>query len=135
PDAHHLVEADIVDHEGIAFDHLEIGVVGKGRGVVGFYIGELDFTGPQGRDGGGGVFEIAVDEAIDLGPAEAVILVGGDFHILVRHVAAEGEGAGADRLGGPPIAVGYIGDVLVTQRVLGQDHDLSQNREQRAVGL
>ena len=70
--------------------------------VVGLDIGELDLAGPQRRDRRGRVGEIAIDERVELRLAAAIVVVGGEFDILVGDVAGELEGAGADRRGRPP---------------------------------
>ena len=82
------VEADVVDDVAVALDHPEAVVALEGLGVVGLDEGELDLAGLERRDRRGGVGEVAVDERVDLRPAAAIVVEGGELDVLVADVAA-----------------------------------------------
>ncbi len=130
-----MVEADVVDHPGVARYHAEPFVGLEAAGLVRLDVAELDLAGTQRIDAVGRVAEVAVDHAVQLRFALAIGGVGLQLDELVGLVAHEAERAGADRgLRPPRIAVEPLARQRF-QRMPGEHHQLGQHVEQRAVWL
>ncbi|EGE58601.1 hypothetical protein RHECNPAF_2940039 [Rhizobium etli CNPAF512] len=130
PDRRVVVEAEIVDDEGVAFDDAEILIVVEGLQIVGIDVGELDFAGAQCGNRRSRIGEIAVDDLFQRRFAAPVVGVGGKFDILIGDIFAELERPGADRRGRPPAVLGELVCGDLRKRVLRQHHHLRQRIHQ-----